>query len=87
MKHNRGCSPLRASPTRSQGYSPRLKTTRKPSLKKGLFQIEIEKQNKENLPTANMILSTRSQKGKVETNMFARAVGASPLRGNSQAAQ
>jgi hypothetical protein len=86
VKSHSRWSPIRASPTKSQGCGTGLQTTRKPSLKKGLFQIEIEKQNKENLPTGNMILSTRSQKGKIETNMFAKAVEASPLRNRSQAA-
>jgi hypothetical protein len=78
-KLNDQYSPSRLSPNRSQGNSNGCHFNRKQSVKKGLFQIEIEKQNKENRPTLNLICSTSSSQTKPEINMLTKVVkGLSP---------
>lgn len=75
-RYGEGCSPLGLSPSRSQGFNQQRQAKRKQSLKKGLFQIEIEKQNKEN-QHSNIL--TSHARTKPETNMFAKVIqGLSP---------
>jgi hypothetical protein len=60
------------SPNRSQSNSKGYHFNRKQSVKKGLLQIEIEKQNKENRPVLNMVSSTPSDRYKPTTNILAK---------------